>query len=153
MITENLFNFYQKKIIIVEFDKIGNLNENQNLFEESFVKETLVIDYCDNPVINEIIVDVILCYKYFEKEITEAGLEEFNFKGDLFKILFTFIKYRPDITYVKELTFISAFLLLTSENYYSAFVCMANLVINGYVGKFLIKDSNFVSLPSLLIPY
>lgn len=109
-------------------------------------RETLVIDYCDDLVINEIIVDVILSYKFFEKEIQDANMDELTFKKSLYKILSIFIKYRPDIAYSKELAYISSFLLLTNENYYSAFVCMSNLVINGYVGKFLIKDSNFVRI-------
>lgn len=147
MISENLFNFYQKKVINVEFEKIGNLNENVSLIDDSFVgneKETLVIDYCDDAVINEMIVDTILCYKHFEQQIKEVGMEENLFKENLFKIISIFSKYRPDLTYSRELSYISSFLLLVSENYYSAFVSMANLVISGYLGKFLIKETNFV---------
>ncbi len=148
MISENFFNFYQKKIEPVEFEKIGNLNENMNLVDDSFFAnetDNVIIDYSDNTTVNEMIVDIVYCYKYFEKEIKACGLEEYSFKEDLYKILSLFLKYRPDISYSKELTFISSFILLTAENYYSAFVMMSNVVINGYLGKFLMKDSTFVS--------
>ncbi len=105
-----------------------------------FIKKKL--EYSDNPILNEIINDVLKVTSKYENEIITEKKEDI--KQILFKIVRVFTLYRPDITYSQQITLISLVLLLNTENYYTAFVALVNFVVPSLIMKFLTRDENYV---------
>lgn len=105
----------------------------------------------DDPILDEIVNDIIKITKRLSNEIIEDGCELNVFMDDLFKIVRVFTLFRPDITYSKQISYLSAILLLNSDNYYSAFVCFVNFSIPGFIMKFLTRDEIYVHI--ILIIY
>jgi len=53
---------------------------------------------------------------------------------------------RTDITYCKQITYIALIFLLNTENFYSAFECLMNMIIPSFLSKFLLKDETFMKV-------
>jgi hypothetical protein len=159
-INENLFNFYLKLNEQIEFqedtafdrkkfEETPGYNEEPNIvgeFEGIPVLETnkmIETSYnnIDNPVLNEIILDVHKSYKKFIKNIKT---EEKKFKEDLFKVLRAFNNYRPDIPFSRSIAYISTVLYLNSEDFYLTFINLCNFIIPSFLRNFLIKDELYI---------
>ena len=166
-ITETLFQHYLKQVEVVDLilneellfkstggnnvlNTFGNEQNNSNHFDfniNNYNKQT--INPYDNPIINLIIIDIHKSCKKLANVITGLNIEEKKLKNDLFKIIRIFTLIRTDITYCKQITYISLVFLLTCENFYSAFECVMNFIIPSFVSKFLLNDENFVTFSNL----
>jgi len=171
-INENIFNFYLKQVEQVDFNEI--LNNIEEKFNEDysnkrqknniFLKKakTQMIDFDKSvkkihinfslePLLNEIIVDIINISRKYNNEIVMNNIEKLVLQKELFEIIRVFCMSRPDVTYSKQITYISLFLYLNSENFYTAFVNLSNIMISSYLIKFLTNDEIFVSAFSMLL--
>ena len=63
---------------------------------------------------------------------------------ELFEIIRIFCMSRPDVTYTKQITYITFFIYLNSENFYMAFVNLTNLVVSTHLIKFFRNEEIFV---------
>ena len=163
VITENLFNFYLKQIESINFKEIlqyyqkndlgisnkdelenGNPNLKNSPNFETLRKFKHKIHVSDDPIFNEIINDIYKITLRLEAEIIKNKFDVNEFMDDLFKTVRVFTLIRPDITYSKQISYLSAILLLNSDNYYSAFVCLINFAIPGFMMKFLTRDELYV---------
>jgi hypothetical protein len=149
-VSENLFNHHLKLVENVNFEELlklagcNNINKNSNFNYPFPLKLKARLHVSEDPILNEIINDVLkISLKYFN-EIRDENLEFETFVQDLFKVVRVFTLFRPDITYSKQITYISTIILLNSENYYSAFVSLANFSISSFVMKFLTRDEIYV---------
>lgn len=170
-INENIFNFYLKQVEEVDFHEISrNIEEKfkQEAFTNTKAKNiylkkasTNMIDFDKSvkkfqmnlslePLLNEIIIDIINISRKYAKEIELNGIEKLTLQKELFEIIRVFCMSRPDVTYSKQITYISLILYLNSENFYTAFVNLSNIMISSYLIKFLTNDELFVSLKFLL---
>ena len=165
-INENIFNFYLKQVEVLNFSEIFKNMEDKiksnplsgknnplylskaNLdmlnFDKSMKK--LEIYVSAEPLLNDIIIDIINITKKFQNEIELKNLEKFTIQKELFDIVRVLCLSRPDITYSKQITYISLILYLNSENYYNAFVNLSNLILSSYLIKFLTNDETFVKI-------
>jgi len=164
-INENIFNFYLKQVEQVDFIEIStNIDEkfkeqsqktskSRNIylkkasthmidFEKSVKK--IQLNFSLEPLLNEIIIDIINISKKFNSEIVQNNIEKLTLQKELFQIIRVFCMSRPDVTYSKQITYISLFLYLNSENFYTAFVNLSNIMISSYLIKFLTNDEIFV---------
>lgn len=165
-INENIFNFYLKQVEQVDFLQIShNIEEKFKIeaitntkakntylkkasshmvdFEKSVKK--LQINFSLEPLLNEIIIDIINVSKKYSAEIELNNIDKFTMQKELFDIIRVFCMSRPDVTYSKNITYISLILYLNSENFYTAYVNVSNIMISSYLIKFLTNDEIFVS--------
>lgn len=160
-ITEPLFQHYLKQVEVVDLNineetvfksTAGNVNtngndpnsSNHNQFEvnPNLLRCTLTPN--ENPMMNLIIYDIHKIYRKLSNVISIKNIEEKKIKSDLFKIIRMFTLLRSDITYCKQITYISMIFLLNCENFYSAFECLMNFTIPSFISKFLLNDEKFV---------
>lgn len=165
-INENIFNFYLKQVEQVDFSEISHTIEEKFKLEpliaakakNVYLKKasTQMIDFDKSvkklqmnfslePLLNEIIIDIINISKKYNTEIEINNIEKLTLQKELFEIIRVFCMSRPDVTYSKQITYISLFLYLNSENFYTAFVNLSNIMISSYLIKFLTNDEIFVS--------
>lgn len=148
-ISENLFNAHLK---IVEEIKIEDITSNFNFNDFRMDGTTKIrnkLHIADDPILNEIINDIIKISLKYNLEIKDNLIEESCFRDELFKIVRVFTLFRPDIAYSKQISYIAAVLRLNSDNYYSAFVNLINFIVPSVILKFLIRDEQFVKLIKL----
>jgi hypothetical protein len=160
-ITENLFNFHLKQVEEVNFDDLnkalcqppnGNKvqpQSNSNTATIKPIKSKLHIT--EDPILNEMIHDIVKISNKYSFQIKESNIELNSFMMDLFKVVRVFTLFRPDITYSKQITYISTILLLNSENYYNAFISLVNFAIPSFIAKFLTRDEIYVNLLLIFI--
>lgn len=128
--------------IVGEFDGVPIIEESEPKVTQ--MRENNVTDNVTDPLLNEIIIDVHKCFRKFEEYIKMNNLENKKFKEDLFKILRIFTNYRPDITYSRQIGYITTILYLNSEDYYQAFVLSSNFIVHSFLTNFLNKDEIFM---------
>lgn len=150
-VSENLFNHHLKLVENVNFEELlklagcNNINKKSNFNNYPMpLKLKSRLQVSEEPILNAIINDVLKISLKYINEIIDENLEFDLFVQDLFKIVRVFTLFRPDITYSKQITYISTIILLNSENYYSAFVTIANFSISSFVMKFLTRDEIYV---------
>ena len=162
-ITETLFQHYLKQVETVDLsiteetifkstggnnlNTFGNDNNLSNQLNYEVNPSLLKHNFTpyDNPLINTIIFDIHKIYKKLSNVISELNLEEKKIKSDAFKIVRIFTLMRSDISYCKQITYISMIFLLLCENFYSAFECLMNFTIPSFISKFLLNDESFVN--------
>ena len=115
------------------------------------VKIKTKLHVSNDPIFDEIINDIIKITIRLSNEIKDSGFDLNDYMSDLFKIVRVFTLFRPDITYSKQISYLSAILMLNSDNYYSAFVCLINFSIPGFIMKFLTRDEIYVYILIILI--
>jgi hypothetical protein len=162
-ITEPLFQHYLKQVEVVDLtineetvfkSTAGNINtngndpntSNQNHFEINQNMLRYPMTPNENPMMNLIIYDIHKIYRKLSNVISSLNIEEKRIKSDLFKIIRMFTLLRSDITYCKQITYISMIFLLNCETFYSAFECLMNFTIPSFISKFLLNDENFVTI-------
>lgn len=170
-INENIFNFYLKQAEEVDFHQIS-LSIEEKFKHEAFTntkaKNTYLkkastnmidfeksvkkfqINFSLEPLLNEIIIDIINISKKHTNEIESHGIEKLTLQKELFEIIRVFCMSRPDVTYSKQITSISLILYLNSDNFYTAFVNLTNIMISSYLIKFLTNDEIFVRIIFLI---
>jgi hypothetical protein len=134
----NSNNLRPNQKIVGEYDGIPIIEDSEPKITE--MRDNNVTD----PLLNEIIIDVHKCYRKFEDYIKMNNLENKKFKEDLFKILRIFTNYRPDITYSRQIGYITTIFYLNSEDYYQAFVLSSNFIVHSFLTNFLNKDEIFM---------
>jgi hypothetical protein len=164
-ITENLFNYHLQEIEDINFKDlmkslinrggVNNYSSNNQILNTyntvsltnfNTIKIKAKLHVMDDPILNEIIDNVFKISNKYALEIKEQNIESYVFMQDLFKVVRVFTLFRPDITYSKQITYISAILLLNSENFYSAFVSLINFSVPSFVMKFLTRDEIYVTI-------
>lgn len=166
-LNENIFNFYLKQVEQVDFQEIskniedrvkeGFINRSKNdkiYFRKASIQminfdksvKRLEINFSLEPLLNEIIIDIINISNKYPHEIENKNIEILVLQKELFDIIRVFCMSRPDVTYSKQITHISLILYLNSENYYMAYVNLSNMMISSHLIKFLANDEIFVSL-------
>ena len=160
-ITEPLFQHYLKQVEVIDLtvneenifkSTVGNINTNGNDPNTSNGNQ---LELCqnilrysstpnENPMMNLIIYDIHKIYRKLSNDVLKLNIEEKKIKSDLFKIIRMFTLLRTDITYSKQITYISMIFLLNCETFYSAFECLMNFTIPSFISKFLLNDENFV---------
>lgn len=164
-INENIYHFYLKQVEQVDFQEIS-LSIEEKFKQEAFTNtkaksvylkkaSTHMIDFEKSvkkfqmnfslePLLNEIIIDIINISKKYSAEIELNSINKLTMHKELFDIIRVFCMSRPDVTYSKQITYISLILYLNSENFYTAFVNLSNIMISSYLIKFLTNDEIFV---------
>jgi len=71
--------------------------------------------------------------------------EQGAFHSELKEILEIYCKYRPDIGYVQGMSYIAALLCLYMPDTFSAFTCLANLLVSEHLFAFFMLDVNAIS--------
>ena len=129
-ISEKLFQGYSKQI----FKESGNNDTNfKKILDKSLVK---------NSLINNLNYDIEFYYqKYNETIISENKL---NFKNDIYLIVHSFCNYRLDVLYSKEITDITSFLYLNSDNNYETFRILCNFIVQSYLFDFIQNDISVI---------
>jgi len=122
---------------------LNKASTNMIDFEKSVKK--FQMNFSLEPLLNEIIIDIINISKKYAGEIDANGIQRLTLQKELFEIIRVFCMSRPDVTYSKQITYISLILYLNSENFYTAFVNFSNIMISSYLIKFLTNDEIFVS--------
>ena len=131
----------------MELTPIENIDERFITRTSGYIKQKEL--YNENPILNEIINDVIKVTNKYSSIIYENKLDLNLVKQDLYNIVRVFTLFRPDTTYSQQITYISLILLLNTENYYSAFVALVNFIVPSLVMKFLIRDETYVIIFNL----
>jgi hypothetical protein len=145
-ISENLFNAHLKNVDKLNFEEIEKSSEINVLNGDKSIKIKQKLHLVDDPILNEMINDIIRISDKFSGEIKESNFSLEQFKQDLFLIVRVFSLFRPDITYSKQLVYIATILRLNSEDYYSAFVNLINFTIPSFILRFLIRDEHYVNI-------
>lgn len=137
-ITETLFQGYIKTIF--RETVIPNKNINHNKISKSSYNSSLISISEDikNNLIKDITNDIELNYKKYENIIKAE--KKSNFKEDIYIIVRSFCFFRLDVLYTKEITELSSFIYLNTDNYYDAFRILCNLVIPSYLFDLIQND-------------
>jgi len=137
-ITETLFQGYIKTIFRETI--IPNQNINNNKISKSSYNSSLISISEDikNNLIKDITNDIELNYKKYENIIKAE--KKNNFKEDIYIIVRSFCFFRLDVLYTKEITELSSFIYLNTDNYYDAFRILCNLVIPSYLFDLIQND-------------
>ena len=164
LINENIFNFYLKQVEQVDFNEISRTLEeklkqdalnpkarniylnkaNTQMIDFDKSVKKFEMNFSLEPLLNEIIIDIVNISKKYSKEIEIDNIDKLTLQKELFEIIRVFCMSRPDVTYSKQITYIALFLYLNSENFYTAFVNLSNIMISSYLIKFLTNDEIFV---------
>jgi hypothetical protein len=114
-------------------------------FEKTVKKIEINFTITAEPLLNEIIIDIVNISLKFSEEIKEyTNIEIITLQKELFEIIRIFCMSRPDVTYTKQITYITFFIYLNSENFYMAFVNLTNLVVSTHLIKFFRNEEIFV---------
>ena len=165
-INENIFNYYLRQVEEVDFSEISKSiqekyqkNEVNSQGKNVFFKKAkaqmidfnktvkkIEVNFTSEPLLNEIIIDIVNISLKFDTEIESYKIEIFTLQKELFEIIRIFCMSRPDVTYSKQITYIAFFLYLNSENYYMTFVNLSNLIVSTHLIKFLTNDEIYVKI-------
>ena len=144
-ITENFVDHYVQIIEKINFEEYNQLYQD-HLKNKKNEDPILSEDFVLNEMLNDILkISNTIFGKHIDKEYYDIN----SFSENLFKIVRIFILYRQDVNYSQQLVYISAILLLNSENYFQAFVNLANFIIPSCLIKFLKNKKDFVEIRTL----
>ena len=144
-ITENFVDHYVQIIEKINFEEYNQLYQ-EHLKNKKNEDPILSEDFVLNEMLNDILkISNTIFGKHIDKEYYDIN----SFSENLFKIVRIFILYRQDVNYSQQLVYISAILLLNSENYFQAFVNLANFIIPSCLIKFLKNKKDFVEIRTL----
>jgi hypothetical protein len=150
--TEKLENIKNEQEIESNNNNINNNTLKKKILEKkatldkiNFEKTVKTITSTPEPLLNEIIIDIVnISLRFFEEIKEYLHIEIITLQSELFEIIRIFCMSRPDVTYTKQITYIAFFLYLNSENYYMAFVNLTNLVVSTHLIKFFRNEEIFV---------
>ena len=135
-ITETLFQGYIKTIFRETIIPNKNINQiSSTSYNSSLIS---ISEDIKNNLIKDITTDIDLYYKKYENIIKAE--KKINFKEDIYIIVRSFCFFRLDVLYTKEITEISSFIYLNTDNYYEAFRILCNLVIPSYLFDLIQND-------------
>ena len=126
-ISEKLFEGYSRQIVKESMN--NNLSEKENLYESKDNKDNLINDLKDH---------INIYYQKYEPIIKSEN--KINFKTDIYLIVHSFCNYRQDILYTKEITELTSFLYLNSDNNFECFRILCNFIITNYLFNFVQND-------------
>lgn len=137
-ITESLFQGYIKTIFRETIFTNENINNNR-IAKSSYNSSLISIsEDIKNNLIKDIANDIELYYKKYENIIKAE--KKINFKEEINIIVRSFCLFRLDVLYTKEITELSSFIYLNTDNYYDAFRILCNLIIPSYLFDLIQND-------------
>ena len=148
-ISTSLLNHYEKKIENLNLENFIQLNKEYNNFINNKRSKNEYLSLSDDYLLNEILIDILKVVNIkFKNIILEKNNNDENclnqYALNLFKLVRIFVYYRNDITYSKNIVYITLIFLLNSENYFTAFIEMYNFIVQSCIVKFLNLEQSFI---------
>ena len=148
-ISTTLLREYEKKIENLDKENFIQLNKEYNNFINNESSKNEFLSFSEDYLLNEILIDILRVVNVkFKDIILSKNNNDENCLNDyalnLFKLVRIFVYYRNDITYSKNIVYITLIFLLNSEDYSIAFIEMYNFIVQSCIVKFLNLEQSFI---------
>ena len=148
-ISTTLLREYEKKIENLDKENFIQLNKEYNNFINNKSSKNEFLSFSEDALLNEILIDILRVVNVkFKDIILSKNNNDENCLNDyalnLFKLVRIFVYYRNDITYSKNIVYITLIFLLNSEDYSIAFIEMYNFIVQSCIAKFLNLEQSFI---------
>ena len=147
----NIGEIRKRSIFLIENLKENNSNPLYELImkdiEKAFLDLNIEFKDLKNYQISkkmDKINSLVIVKKTFNLKKEEENLKILEFKKEAIIVILCFKKFRQDINYQSDLTYLTLVVMLNSEDYFQAFSNLSNLIVNGFLIYYMKEDDKFI---------